>query len=153
VLASRPAVVALRKLPVRFQVDLKPEQEARQPALVETREMEIAAEMEVTAVADEASAIIIPHKTAQSGTPRGAFSSRRSVQIHVHEDAKTGRMTVLTDAGDSLDCGRTRFLEIHHIATRKQGRTNDPENLVMRGIQHHNTQDYEDLGCRRLNYY
>jgi len=41
-----------------------------------------------------------PHKTAQSGTPRGDFSSRPPVQIHVHEDAKTGRMTIQTDAGE-----------------------------------------------------
>jgi len=56
-------------------------------ALVESREMDIAGEAKIK-----------PHKTAQSGTPRGVFSSRPPVQIHIHEDAKTGRMTVPTDA-------------------------------------------------------
>jgi len=190
-LPSSPPVVAPRELPVRFQVDLTPEQEARRAALVErlhklggvpndraelmleslaalleSREME---------VADEAAAKIKPHKTAQSGTPRGVFSSRPPVQIHVHEDAKTGRMTVQTDAGErelsraesermrcdaavcelggrntttipprvrrevlardqhrcqAPGCGRTRFLEIHHIVSRQQGGTNKAENLV-----------------------
>ncbi len=27
-------------------------------------------------------------------------------------------------------CGRTRFLEVHHIVSRQQGGGNDPENLV-----------------------
>jgi hypothetical protein len=115
-LPSSPPVVAPRELPVRFQVDLTPEQEARRAAMVErlhkfggvpndraelmlealaalleTRELE---------VADEAAPKIKPHKTAQSGTPRGVFSSRPPVQIHVHEDAKKGRMIVQTDAGE-----------------------------------------------------
>jgi len=208
-LPSLPPVVAPRELPVRFQVDLTPEQEARRAAmverlhklggvpngraelmleslaaLVESREMEVAAEAEVaasvevvtnTGIADEPAAKIKPHKTAQSGTPRGVFSSRPPVQIHVHEDAKTGRMTVQTDAGErelsraesermrcdaaicshggrntttipprvrrevlardqhrcqAPGCGRTRFLEIHHIVSRKQGGSNKADNLV-----------------------
>ena len=58
-------------------------------ALVESREMEIAGEAKIKS-----------QKTAQSGTPRGDFSSRPRVKIHVHEDAKTGRMTVQTEAGE-----------------------------------------------------
>jgi len=202
-LPSSPPVVAPRELPVRFQVDLTPEQEARRAAMVErlhklggvpadraefmleslaalleTREMEVAAEAEVAAsveIGDKTAAKIKPHKTAQSGTPRGVFSSRPPVQIHVHEDAKTGRMTVQTDAGErelsraesermrcdaavcshggrntttipprvrrevlardqhrcqAPGCGRTRFLEVHHIVSRQQGGSNKAENLM-----------------------
>jgi len=188
-LPSLPPVVAPRELPVRFQVDLTPEQEARRSALVErlhklggvpndraelmleslaalaeSREMEIAGEAKTK-----------PHKPTQSGTPRGVFSSRPPVQIHVHEDAKTGRMTVQTDAGErelsraesdrmrcdaavcshggrntttipprvrrdvlardqhrcqAPGCGRTRFLEVHHIVSRQKGGSNMAENLM-----------------------
>ena len=128
-----------------------------------------------TEIVDEPEAMIKPHKTAQSGTPRGDFSSRPPVQIHVHEDAKTGRMTVQTDAGErelskaesermrcdaavcshggrntttipprvrrevlardqhrcqAPGCGRTRFLEVHHIVSRQQGGSNRAENLT-----------------------
>jgi 5-methylcytosine-specific restriction endonuclease McrA len=200
---SSPSVVAPRELPVRFQVDLTPEQEARRAAmverlhklgsvpndraelileslaaLVESREMEIAAEAEVAAsveIADETTTKIKSHKMAQSGTPRGDFSSRPPVQIHVHEDANTGRMTLQTDAGErelskaetermrcdaavceqggrntttipprvrrevlardqhhcqAPGCSRTRFLEVHHIVSRKHGGSNKAENLV-----------------------
>ncbi len=124
-LPSSPPVVAPRELPVRFQMDLTPEQEARRAAMVERlhklggvpvdraelmleslaalleiREREVAAEAEVAKVADKVAPKIKPHKTEQSGTPRGDISSRPPVQIHVHEDAKTGRMTVMTDAGE-----------------------------------------------------
>jgi len=202
-LPSSPPVVAPRELPVRFQVDLTPDQEARRSAMVErlyklggvpadrgelmleslaalleTREMEIVAEAEVAAsveIGDKTAAKIKPHKTAQSGTPRGDFSIRPPVQIHVHEDAKTGRMTVQTDAGErelskaeadrmrcdaavcshggrntttipprvrrevlardqhrcqAPGCGRTRFLEVHHIVSRQQGGSNKAENQV-----------------------
>jgi len=126
-------------------------------ALLETREMEIA---------DEADTLTKPHKPTQSGTPRGVFSSRPPVRIHVHENAATGRMTVQTHAGErelnraesermrcdaavcehggrntttipprvrrevlardqhrcqAPGCGRTRFLEVHHIVSRKRG--------------------------------
>jgi len=208
-LPSSPPVVAPHELPVRFQVDLTPEQEARRSvlverlfklggvptdraelmleslaALVEIREMEIVAEMEAAAseeieageeVADETDAIIEPHKRAQSGTPRGDFPCRPPVQIHVHEDTKTGRMTVQTDSGERElsraesermrcdaavceqggrntttipprvrrevlardkhrcqvpGCGRTRFLEVHHIKSRTQGGSNHSDNLM-----------------------
>jgi len=188
-LPSSPPVVAPRELPVRFQVDLTPEQEARRAAMVERLHKlggvpndrgelmleALAALLESREVADEAAAKIKPHKTAQSGTPRGDFSSRPPVQIHVHEDSKTGRMTVQTDAGErelsraesermrcdaavceqggrntttipprvrrevlardkhrcqAPGCGRTRFLEVHHIVSRKQGGSNKVENLV-----------------------
>jgi 5-methylcytosine-specific restriction endonuclease McrA len=135
----------------------------------------LAALLETREIADEAATKIKPHKTGQSGTPRGVFSSRPPVQIHVHEDGKTGRMTVQTDAGErqlskaesdrmrcdaavyehggrntttipprvrrevlardqhrcqAPGCGRTRFLEVHHIVSRQQGGSNTAENLM-----------------------
>jgi len=196
-LPSSPAVVAPCELPVRFQVDLTPEQEARRSALVErlyklggvpagraelmleglaallgAREMELAAEVEVRG---KTGAEEKPDPKTPNLGPRGPFSSRPPVQIHVHEDAATGRMTVQTDAGErelslaevermrcdaavcehggrntttipprvrrevlardlhrcrAPGCGRTRFLEVHHIKPRQQGGNNHPENLV-----------------------
>ncbi|MCK9997404.1 MAG: HNH endonuclease, partial [Candidatus Krumholzibacteria bacterium] len=108
-------------------------------------------------------------------TPRGVVASRPPVQIHVHENAATGRMTVQTDAGErelsraesermrcdaavceqgdrntttipprtrrevlardqhrcqAPGCGRTRFLEVHHIVARQKGGSNKAENLM-----------------------
>ena len=50
----------------------------------------LAALLESREIADETAIKIKPYKTAQSGTPRGDLSSCPPVQIHVHEDAKTG---------------------------------------------------------------
>ena len=58
---------------------------ARRSRGVDT-EAEVAASVEI---ADVAAAKVIPHKTVQSGTPRGDFSSRQPVQ--------------------APGCGRTRF--------------------------------------------
>ncbi len=49
-------------------------------ALLESKEM-------------ESRAMTNHHKKEQSGTPRGVIASRPPVQIHVHEDKKTGRNT------------------------------------------------------------
>jgi 5-methylcytosine-specific restriction endonuclease McrA len=186
-LPSSPPVVAPRQLPVRFQVDLTPEQEARRAAMVErlhklggvpTDRGELmleglAALLETKEM--ESLAMTNPHKKAQSGTPRGVFANRPPVQIHVREDKTTGRMTVQTDAGErelsnaesermrcdaavceqggrntttipprvrrevlardkhrcqAPGCGRTRFLEVHHIQSRSQGASNNKENLT-----------------------
>jgi 5-methylcytosine-specific restriction endonuclease McrA len=135
-------------------------------AFLEIREMEIA---------DEIETVTKPHKRAHKRTPRGVLSSRPPVQIHVHENAATGRMTVQTYAGprelskadaervrcdaavcehggrntttipprvrrevlardqhrcQAPGCGRTRFLEVHHIVSRQQGGSNKAENLT-----------------------
>jgi len=115
-LPSSPPVVAPRQLPVRFQVDLTPEQEARRSALLERlhklggvptdrgefmlESMAAFLEIREMEIADETNAITEPHKSAHKRTPRGVFANRPPVQIHVHEDAKTGRMTVQTDSGE-----------------------------------------------------
>jgi 5-methylcytosine-specific restriction endonuclease McrA len=117
----------------------------------------------------------VEEKEAAKMRPGDASTSRPPVQIHVHEDAATGRMTVHTDAGErelgradtermhcdaavcehggrntmtipprtrrevlardqhrcqSPDCGRTQFLEVHHIVPRRQGGANKPDNLT-----------------------
>jgi 5-methylcytosine-specific restriction endonuclease McrA len=186
-LPSSPPVVAPRQLPVRFQVDLTPEQEARRAAMVERLHKlgggpadrgelmleALAALLESKEI--ESRAMTNHQNKEQSGTPRGVFAGRPPVQIHVHEDKKTGRMTVQTDAGErelskaesermrcdanvcehggrntttipprvrrevlardkhrcqAPGCGRTRFLEVHHIVSRQQGGGNKAENLM-----------------------
>ena len=175
-LPSSPPVVAPRELPVRFQMDLTPEQEARRAALVERLHKLGGVPNDRAELMLEALAALLETKELQGQKcPRGHFSDRPPVQIHVHENATTGRMTVQTDAGErelsraesermrcdaavcehggrntstipprvrrevlardqhrcqAPGCGRTRFLEIHHIVSRKQGGSNKAENLV-----------------------
>jgi len=190
-LPSSPPVVAPRQLPVRFVVDLSPEQEARRSALVERlhklggvpadraefmlESMAAFLEIREMEIADETNAVTKPHKRAHKRTPRGVPVSRPPVQIHVHENTATGRMTVQTDSGErelskaesermrcdaavceyggrntatipprvrrevlardqhrcqAPGCGRTRFLEVHHIVARSSGGSNHSDNLV-----------------------
>jgi hypothetical protein len=197
-LPALPPVVGPRELPVRFQVDLTPEQEARRAALVERlhklggvppdrAELMLEALAALVEVKEEETGVAVefadvadgtgtdPAHRAAEKTPRGALAGRPPVQIHVHEDAATGRMTVQTDAGErelgradtermrcdaavcgrggrntttiaprvrrevlardrhrcrAPGCGRTRFLEVHHIVPRQRGGSNRPENLV-----------------------
>jgi len=180
-LPSESLVVAPRELPVRFQVELTPAQEARRSALVErlrklggvpTDRAELLLESLAALVEDRESDNTDSH--AKKG-PRGPRTSRPPVQIHVHEDAATGRMTVQTDTGErelgradtermhcdaavsypgrrntttipprtrrevlardhhrcaSPGCGRTRFLEVHHLESRQNGGSNHAENLT-----------------------
>ena len=200
-LPTAAPVAGPRELPVRFSVDLTPEQEARRAALVErlyklggvpadraelmlealaalveVKEDETAAAVADAAdVADGAGTVTDPLHRAAKRTPRGVLAGRPPVQIHVHENRATGRMTVQTDAGErelgqadtermrcdaavcdhdgrntttiaprvrrevlardrhrcrAPGCGRTRFLEVHHIVPRQRGGSNRPENLV-----------------------
>ncbi len=190
-LPSSPPVVAPRELPVRFVVDLSPEQEARRSALLERlhklggvpsdraefmlESMAAFLEIREMEIAGKTDSMTKPHKGAHKRTPRGVVASRPPVQIHVHENAATGRMTVQTDIGErelsraesermrcdaavceqggrntttipprvrrevlardkhrcqAPGCGRTRFLEVHHIVSRRQGGNNNAENLM-----------------------
>jgi 5-methylcytosine-specific restriction endonuclease McrA len=175
-LPSSPPVVAPRELPVRFQVDLTPEQEARRSALVERLHKLGGVPTDRAELMLEALAALLETKELQGQKcPRGHLSSRPPVQIHVHENAETGRMTVQTDAGErelsraetermrcdaavcehggrntitippqvrreelardryrcrAPGCGRTRFLEVHHLVSRQHGGSNRPENLM-----------------------
>jgi 5-methylcytosine-specific restriction endonuclease McrA len=175
-LPSLLPVVAPRELPVCFRMNLTPEQEARRSALVERLHKLGGVPTDRAELMLEGLAALVETKELQSQKcPRGPFPSRPPVQIHVHEDAKTGRMTVQTDAGErelsraetermrcdaavcehggrntttipprvrrevlardkhrcrAPGCGRTRFLEIHHIVSRQRGGSNRPENLV-----------------------
>jgi 5-methylcytosine-specific restriction endonuclease McrA len=190
-LPSSPPVVAPHELPVRFVVDLSPEQEARRSALLERlhklggvptdraefmlESMAAFLEIREMEIADETEIVTKPHKRVHKRTPRGGSGSRPPVQIHVHEDSATGRMTVQTDSGtrelgkaesermrcdaavcehggrntttipprvrrevlardkhrcQAPGCGRTRFLEVHHIVARSSGGSNKAENLT-----------------------
>jgi len=115
-LPSSPPVVAPRELPVRFAVDLSPEQEARRSALLERlhklggvptdraefmlESMAAFLEIREMEIEDETNAVTKPHKRTYKRTPRGVLANRPPVQIHVHEDAATGRMTVQTNSGE-----------------------------------------------------
>ena len=175
-LPSTPTVVAPRELPVRFQVDLTPEQEARRSAIVERLYKLGGVPTDRAELMLEGLAALLETKELQGQKcPRGHFPSRPPVQIHVHENAATGNMTIQTDAGErelskaesermrcdaavcehggrntttipprtrrevlardkhrcqAPGCGRTRFLEVHHIVPRQQGGTNQAENLM-----------------------
>jgi 5-methylcytosine-specific restriction endonuclease McrA len=175
-LPSSPTVVAPRELPVRFQVDLTPEQEARRAAMVERLHKLGGVPTDRAELMLEAMAALLETKELQSQKcPRGHLESRPPVQIHVYENAATGRITVQTDAGErelsraeserircdaaiceqggrntttipprvrrevlardkhqcqAPGCGRTRFLEVHHIKPRNQGGSNESENLM-----------------------
>ncbi len=175
-LPTSPTVVAPRELPVCFRLNLTPEQEARRAAMVERLHKLGGVPTNRAELMLEALAALLETKELQSQKcPRGHFSNRPPVQIHVHENAETGRMTIQTDAGErelskaesdrmrcdaavceqgdrntttipprvrrevlardqhrcqAPGCGRTRFLEVHHIVPRQQGGNNKAENLV-----------------------
>ncbi|MCK9995543.1 MAG: DUF222 domain-containing protein, partial [Candidatus Krumholzibacteria bacterium] len=108
-LPSSPPVVAPRELPARFVVDLSPEQEARRSALLERlhklggvpsdraefmlESMAAFLEIREMEIAGETDSMTKPHKGTHKRTPRGVLASRPPVQIHVHENPATGRMT------------------------------------------------------------
>ncbi len=175
-LPSSPTVVAPRELPVYFKMKMTPEQEARRSALVERLHKLGGVPADRVELILEALAALVETKELQDGKcPRGHLASRPPVQIHVHENAETGRMTVQTDSGErelsraesdrmrcdaavcehggrntttipprvrrevlardnhrcqAPGCGRTRFLEVHHIKQRQSGGSNLAENLV-----------------------
>jgi len=169
-LPAPKTVVAPKELPVRFQLDLTPEQEARRAALIERLRKLGNTTTDRAELMLEALAALVE---AREKGPRGPLTSRPPVQIHVHE--KEDRMTVQTHAGkrelsraeaermrcdavisrpgqrntttipprvrrevlardqhrcQAPDCGRTQFLEVHHIVSRRQGGANKPDNLI-----------------------
>ena len=173
-LPSRPTVVAPREMPVYFKMKLTPEQEARRSALVERLHKLGGIPQDRAELMLEGLAALLEIKEAEK-CPRGHLPNRPPVQIHVHENAATGRMTIQTDAGErelchadaermrcdaavckqggrntttipprvrrevlardkhrcqAPGCGRTRFLEVHHIVSRQQGGSNNAENLT-----------------------
>ena len=94
-LPDAPTVVAPRELPVRFQVDLNPEQEARRAALMERLHKQSRAPGDKAELLLDALAALV---AANEKTPRGVSTGRPPVQVIVHE--KDGRMTVPTHAGE-----------------------------------------------------
>jgi hypothetical protein len=82
-LADEPTVVAPEELPVRFQVDLTPEQEARRTALVEKLHKLGGAPADRAELLLEALAALVE---SQEKGPRGPRHEGPPVQIHVHEE-------------------------------------------------------------------
>ncbi|MCK9996323.1 MAG: DUF222 domain-containing protein, partial [Candidatus Krumholzibacteria bacterium] len=100
-LPSSPTVVAPRELPVHFRLELTPEQEARRAAMVERLHKLGGVPQDRAELMLEALAALLETKELQGQKcPRGHLANRPPVQIHVHENAATGRMTVQTDAGE-----------------------------------------------------
>lgn len=94
-LPADPTVVAPREIPVRFQLDLTPEQEARRAALVERLHKLGKTPNDKAELMLEALAALVE---SEEKAPRGALTGHPPVQIHVHQ--KEGRMTVQTNAGE-----------------------------------------------------
>ena len=94
-LPAAKTVVAPKELPVRFQLDLTPEQEARRVALVERLHKLGNTTTDRAELMLEGLASLVE---AREKGPRGPLASRPPVQIHVHEN--DGRMTVQTHAGE-----------------------------------------------------
>jgi hypothetical protein len=92
---AAPSVVAPKELPVRFQMDLTPEQEARRAALVERLHKLGNVPNDRAELMLEGLAALV--ESMEKG-PRGPLQSRPPVQIHVHENE--GRLTVQTDSGE-----------------------------------------------------
>ena len=93
-LPDTPPVVERRELPVRFSVDFTPEQEARRSALVERLHKLGGVPADRAELLLEALAALAEEKEGARMRPGDAPSSRPPVQIHVHENAATGRMSV-----------------------------------------------------------
>jgi len=173
-LPSSPPVVSPREMPVRFQVDLTPEQEARRSALVERlHKLGDVPHDRAELILEALAALLETKELRAQKCPRGHFPSRPPVQIHVHDSG--GKMTVQTGAVErelspaeserincdaavcrhggrntttipprvrrevlardqhrcqAPGCGRTRFLEVHHIKPRVGGGSNKPDNLM-----------------------
>jgi len=100
-LPSSLPVVAPRELPVCFKMNLTPEQEARRSALVERLHKLGGVPNDRAELMLEALGALLETKELQrQKCPRGHLASRPPVQIHVHENTETGRMTVQTEAGE-----------------------------------------------------
>lgn len=82
-LPEEPKVVAPEEVPVRFQVDLTPEQEARRAALVEKLHKLGGAPTDRAELLLEALAALV--ESAEKG-PRGPSHEGPPVRIHVHEE-------------------------------------------------------------------
>jgi 5-methylcytosine-specific restriction endonuclease McrA len=114
-------------------------------AFLEIREMEIE---------DETNAVTKPHKMVHERTPRGVLANRPPVQIHVHEDAKTGRMTVQTDLGER-ELSKTESERMHCDAAvcNEGGRnTTTIPPRVRREVLARDQHRCQALGCGRARF-
>lgn len=120
-LPARTLVVSPREVPVRFQMDLSPEQEARRAALVERLHKLGAAPTDRAELMLEALAALV-EISEEKKPPRGALASRPPVQIHVHE--AEGKMILQTESGER-ELGRTEAEKMRcDAAVSRPGRQN-----------------------------
>jgi 5-methylcytosine-specific restriction endonuclease McrA len=94
-LPDAPTVVAPKELPVRFQMDLTPAQEARRAAIMERLHKLGGVPGDRAELMLEALAALLESKEK---APRGFHQSHPPVQVHVHE--YPDRMAVQTEAGE-----------------------------------------------------
>ena len=148
-LPAAPTVVGPKELPVRFQMDLTPEQEARRAALVERLHKLGGAPNDKAELILEALAALVETKEK---APRGALVSRPPVQIHVHE--KESRMTVQTDSGERV-LGRadTERMKCDAAICRSPGRntTTIPPRL-RREVMARDFHRCQSPGCKRTRF-
>ncbi len=146
-LPGMPTVVAPQELPVRFQVDLTPEQEARRAALVERlHELGAAASDRAELMLDALAALVETKENPKRG-PRGPH-----VQIHVHEEA--GRMTVQTRSGErELSRAETERLGCDAAVCRQGDRnTTTIPPRIRREVLARDRHRCRTPGCERIHF-
>ncbi len=117
-LPSPPTAVAPKEIPVRFQMVLTPEQEARRAALEERLHKLGGMPHDRAELMLEAMAALVESKEK---APRGVLQNRPPVQVHVHECK--GRMTVQTEAGErELSRAETQRIRCDSAVCKPGGR-------------------------------
>ncbi len=152
-LPSSPPVVAPRELPVRFQMDLTPEQEARRAALVERLHKlggvpNDRAELMLEALA----ALLETNELRGKKCPRGHLDGQPPVQIHVHESE--GKMTVQTNAGQrDLSRAESERMRCDAAVCKHGGRnTTTIPPRVRREVLARDKHRCQAPGCRRTRF-
>lgn len=148
-LPAAPAVAAPRELPVRFQMDLTPEQEARRAAMVERLHKISGVPSDRAELMLEALAALLETKEK---APRGALQSRPPVQVHVHE--AEGRMTVQTEAGErELSQADVERIRCDSAVCKKGGRnTTTIPQRVRREVLARDLHRCQAPGCNRTRF-
>lgn len=144
-----PTVVAPKELPVRFQVDLSPEQEARRAALVERLYKLGTTTNDKGELMLEALAALVE---TREKAPRGAFGGRPGVQIHVQE--KEGQLSVQTSGGErEIGPADTERLQCDAAVCTKGGRnTTTIPPRVRREVLARDEHRCRAPGCSRTHF-
>lgn len=144
-------VVSPRELPVRFQVDLTPEQEARRAAMVERlHKLGVAPPDRAELILEALAALVEINE--EKKTPRGALASRPPVQIHVHEIE--GKLTVQTHAGErDLGLAESERMRCDAAISRPGARTTTSTSpRVRREVMARDRHRCQSPGCERTRF-